>query len=57
MTLSSPFRDCREPSQLGVRPNKLLAQAAERGGLWGDLARIEIMKALLGPTTFGKVKI
>jgi hypothetical protein len=31
--------------------HKLLAQAAEHGGLWRDLARIEIMKALLGSTT------
>ena len=28
--------------------HKLLSQAAEHGGLWRDLARIEIMNALLG---------
>jgi hypothetical protein len=27
---------------------KLLSEAAEHGGLWRDLARIEIMNALLG---------
>ena len=33
------------------KAHKLLAQAAEHGGLSRDLARIEIMKALLGSTT------
>src|SRR5258708_1038603 len=28
--------------------NELLRQAAEHGGLWRDLARIQIMNALLG---------
>jgi hypothetical protein len=34
--------------------SKLLLQAAEHGGLWRDLARIQIMNALLGSTPESK---
>jgi hypothetical protein len=34
--------------------SKLLSQAAEHGGVWRDLARIEIMNALFGSTPESK---
>jgi hypothetical protein len=44
------FSGLRSPVPNWEEAHTLLAQAAEHGGLWRDLARIEIMKELLGST-------